>query len=211
MIATIILARGGSKRFPGKIVHHFHGRPLIEWTIADAVSLGYPVYLYTDNEQVRKICERYPKINVREKLFENEEGFHKTKEELIEYNKEIKASWIIILQATSPMRSTFKMQEWIDRFLESHCDVGFSARCLREAFYYDSYGNELNYKIDERNYNSHGVGMIWRETGSFYIFTSEQINRTHFMDGRRIIFDDPFDIDINTLEDLKEAECRTAG
>lgn len=48
-IAIIILARKGSKRIIKKNIIDFRGKPLIEWTIEDALKLNYPhlgVYRY---------------------------------------------------------------------------------------------------------------------------------------------------------------------
>ena len=42
-IASVILARAGSKRVPLKNVRLYNGRPLVEWTLMFAWKLGYPV------------------------------------------------------------------------------------------------------------------------------------------------------------------------
>ena len=108
-IATIILARKNSKRLPGKNVIDKEnpvllcGKPLLLWTVEFAVELGYPVHLYTDCENTKKELAIYP-ITIHDKLFENADGKHKTGKELIEYNKELSADHMILLQVTSPRR-----------------------------------------------------------------------------------------------------------
>uniref|UniRef100_A0A0G4FHV1 AFP-like domain-containing protein n=1 Tax=Chromera velia CCMP2878 TaxID=1169474 RepID=A0A0G4FHV1_9ALVE len=60
MIA-VILARGGSKRFPGKNVTLLCGKPLIAWTIEAALGSGLfsQVVVSTDCEKIKAVAERY--------------------------------------------------------------------------------------------------------------------------------------------------------
>ena len=54
---AIILARGGSKRLPGKNIRMFCGRPLVAWTIEAALlSNSFDrVLLSTDSEEIAEI------------------------------------------------------------------------------------------------------------------------------------------------------------
>ena len=54
---AIILARGGSKRLPGKNKRMFHGRPLVVWTIEAALlSKSFDkVLLSTDSQEIAEI------------------------------------------------------------------------------------------------------------------------------------------------------------
>ena len=58
-VACIILARGGSKGIPRKNVLDFCGKPLVAWSILQA--LGTPeideVYLSSDNGEILKVGE----------------------------------------------------------------------------------------------------------------------------------------------------------
>jgi len=204
-VAIIILARGGSKRIPKKNIVSFKNKPLICWTITDAIALGCPIYVFTDMPEIRDICKNYP-VKVREKLFENENGIHETGKELVEYNKEIGAEHLILLQATSPVRDVALMDDWIMRYLNGNYDAGFAAHKLKPAFYYDESATSLNFFDGDRNYNSNVKGAIYRETGSFYIFRASQAEKNHILNtNNRIIFDDPYQNDIDNLADLVEA------
>jgi CMP-N,N'-diacetyllegionaminic acid synthase len=205
-IVTVILARAGSKRIPKKNIALLNGVPLIEYTLRDAVALGFTVYLYTDMPEIRAVASIYP-IEVRAKLFENDDGVHETGKELAEYNKEIQAEHIIFLQPTSPLRDVLLMKEWVKQYLDGGYSIGLAAKVLKPAFYYDEECGALNFADEYRDYNSHGKSIIYRETGSFYIFKVAQIQENHFSNSKaRIIFPDPYDNDIDNLKDLLEAE-----
>lgn len=68
---AIIPARGGSKRFPGKNIHEFNGRPLAAWTLDFAKTCGLfdEIYLNTDMAEVEalvqggiQLCQRPPEL-----------------------------------------------------------------------------------------------------------------------------------------------------
>ena len=54
---SIIPARGGSKRIPGKNILDFNGRPMIAWTIDAALKSGIfdKVLVSTDSEEIAAV------------------------------------------------------------------------------------------------------------------------------------------------------------
>jgi CMP-N-acetylneuraminic acid synthetase len=204
-IATFILARAGSKRIPQKNVRLYKGKPLVTWTLEIAWKLGYPVYVFTDFPRVVELANFFH-ANVRPKQFENKEGIHETGKEIVEYNKEVKADHIILLQPTSPKRDIEKIKEWIRKYIAGDYDIGFAANYVQPGFYYDAGGAPINFFEKFRDYNGNPKTHIWRESGSFYIFKSSQTEKNHIVTGEnRILFHDPFDNnDIDFEEDLDE-------
>jgi len=207
-IATIILARKGSKQIPKKNIILFKGKPLIEWTIIDALAIGYPIWLFTDMKEIREICKKYPKVNIREKMYENKEGIHHTDKEILKYNEEIQGEHIILLQATSPIRNVNLIKEWINAYINGNFDVGFTAFKMQPEYYYKKNGNEINYDNNKRTYNGCEKQNIYKETGSFYIFKTEILYnciKNHFMNTvNKILFEDPYNIDIDNPEDIRK-------
>lgn len=61
MNVAIIPARGGSKRIPGKNVKHFLGKPIIAYSIEEALSSGLfdQVLVSTDSEEIAEIAKKY--------------------------------------------------------------------------------------------------------------------------------------------------------
>jgi pseudaminic acid cytidylyltransferase len=203
-IATFILARAGSKRIPKKNIIRFCGKPLVEWSLQTAWALGYPVWVFTDFPEVAEIAKTYH-ATVRPKLFEREDGHHETGKEIIEYNKEVRADHIILLQPTSPRRNAELIKKWIEKFLVGDFDVGFAAEYLRPGFYYDAGGAPISFFEQYRNYDGDLKTHIWRESGSFYIFKASQAEKNHIIAGEnRIIFHDPIaNNDIDFEEDME--------
>ena len=58
---AIILARGGSKRLPGKNKRMFHGKPLVAWSIEAALfsSQFDKILLSTDSQEIAEIGIQY--------------------------------------------------------------------------------------------------------------------------------------------------------
>lgn len=58
---AVILARGGSKRLPGKNMRMFHGKPLVAWTIEAALfsKCFDTVLLSTDSQEIAEIGIKY--------------------------------------------------------------------------------------------------------------------------------------------------------
>lgn len=208
-IAVIILARKNSKRFPGKMLYVLRDLHLYEYTILSTLTLGYPVYFYTDCEiMTEEVLRKYPSVNVRGKKYESNDDnhIHKTNLEIQEYNKEIGADIIINMQCTSPLRKNELLPEWVKQFINGNYDCGFAACKLLPGLYYSG-GKEINIDVAQRNYNMNYKTDVYKETGSFYIFKAEQIYKNHFMNtDKRIMFEDPYDIDINTIDDIRRFE-----
>ena len=61
LIYGLILARGGSKRVPGKNIKDFCGKPLIAWTIEEAKKSRYlsRVIVSTDDPDIKNIARKY--------------------------------------------------------------------------------------------------------------------------------------------------------
>lgn len=57
----VIIARGGSKRIPGKNVKNFCGKPLIAWTIEEAkkVTGMSRILVSTDDEEIARVAREY--------------------------------------------------------------------------------------------------------------------------------------------------------
>lgn len=203
-IAMVILARKGSIRIPDKNIRLFAGKPLIEYTLEFIQNFEYEKYIYTDSDEIKEISKKY-NVNIRNKKFENEKGIHNTRKELIEYNKEIKADVIILLQATSPLRNIELSQIWIDEFLEYDFDCGISAYPLENRYLYDKNGI-INYDVKERDYNGCIKQPIYIENGSFYIFKKEQLKKRHIVNGKIMICFDKYNIDLDSVKDWEKAE-----
>jgi len=199
-IALVLLARIGSKRIPKKPLVKLGGKYLIEWTLNIMRQLPYPSYIFSDSEQVKDIVREY-KLNARDKILENKEGKHYTSEELKEYNKEMNADIIVLFQSTSPFKNLELINQWILEFPLYNVNCAFTVYPVIGIFYTED-GKRIwpIYRGYENN------KRLYKETGSIYIFEKEQIEKDHITLGTKKLLIDPYDFDIDTYEDLKEAE-----
>jgi N-acylneuraminate cytidylyltransferase len=198
----ILLARAGSSRIPGKNFKDFCGKPLIEWTLEFMEDFEFEKYVFTDSKEVREICKLYD-VKVRDKILEG--GEHRTREELIEYNKKIEADIIILLQATSPFRNRKLLEDGLKNLISNGYGCAFSVTKESKQIYYSN-GERVNKarSYDDENY-------FYFENGSFYIFKKEQLEKAHVTDGKPIFCVDKYDIDLDTEKDWKRAEILYHG
>src|SRR3989344_4667559 len=60
-VLAIVLARGGSKRIPGKNIRPVFGKPLIAWTIEAAKKSKYidRIIVSTDDSKIAQVAKKY--------------------------------------------------------------------------------------------------------------------------------------------------------
>lgn len=132
---AFIPARAGSKRLPNKNKKELCGKPLICWTIEQALECKFidQVIVSTDDEDILKICTRY-----FERYKERLKTLPRPKElalddsktvEVISYhciNEYSSDTIIILLQPTSPLRTTIDIYRAMDYFYEhKNCVSGY--------------------------------------------------------------------------------------
>lgn len=195
----VLLARIGSKRIPNKPLVKLEGRPLVEYTLAIMKHLPCPGYTFSDSEEVRIIAESYG-VHAREKVLENKKGIHFTSQELTYYNREMQADIIVLFQLTSPFRDIDLVKKWIEEFPTYSVNCALTVRPVNLNLYMEN-GDRI--WPQNRTYNNQ---VLYKETGSVYIFHKSQISKQHFTLGKRKLLMDPYDFDIDTYDDLKRAE-----
>lgn len=119
-ILAIIPARGGSKKLPKKNIKILFGKPLISWTITSAKqsSMIDKVVVSTDDEEIAKVSKEYG----GEVPFMRPGSLAKDDTPTIlpilytlQYMKEYET--VIVLQPTSPLRTTYDINNSIQKYL----------------------------------------------------------------------------------------------
>ncbi len=122
-ILGLIPARGGSKGLPRKNIKSLLGKPLIAWTIEQALASKYldRVVVSTDDKEIAEISKKYgadvPFIRPKELAEDNAKGIDVVLHAIDwfrENNKRKQYDLIMLLQPTSPLRIT----EDIDKAIE---------------------------------------------------------------------------------------------
>ncbi|PJZ53384.1 cytidylyltransferase domain-containing protein [Leptospira adleri] len=122
-VLAIITARGGSKGVPKKNIRHLGGKPLIAWTIEVAQKSKYidRLILSSDDQEIIQVAQRYG----CEVPFVREAGLATDTATSIDVVIDALErcpgfDWVILLQPTSPLRTT----EDIDAAMETCLSFG---------------------------------------------------------------------------------------
>jgi N-acylneuraminate cytidylyltransferase len=184
---AVILARGGSKGIPKKNLSDFCGKPLISWTIEQALSTRAidSVWVSSDDSEILSLSRKY---NV---------GEIKRPEDLSNDNASSEAGWLHALdfldnhrvavknlvapQCTSPVRSSSDFEGALAKFSEDDLDSLFSATKITDFNLWRTPNNgqlqSFTYDYQQRGRRQEKPDQ-YLENGSFWIFRPEII-RNH--------------------------------
>lgn len=188
MIASIIIARGGSRRLLRKNVLSFCGRPLVEWTILQSIyahNIGLDnTYLTTDDDEIAAIGERNGIHIIRRPDYPNPDEItgtviirHAVKE--IRKTRNIEA--FIQIMPTCPMRFPDDIDRLVVRYRElkkAHPDCQYVEWVipLKEIALYKYLNNEqvVYWLFDKSEYFAlNGLESSLYESDWYIQFTSE--------------------------------------
>ena len=211
---TIIPARGGSKRFPGKNTYALNGIPLIGYSIA--FSLNNPqvigTYVSTDAEVIKQISRKAgAEIIDRPAEFA---GDHATTASAMKHavqflmSKGVKFDYVVLLQATNPLRPKNLLNEAIEIIEKGGYSSLFTVSRSEKKL-----GKIINGKFVPWNYTfgmrSQDMDPLYYENGLLYI-TSKELLLQEIIEGKDafpMIVDHPYgEVDIDTVEDFHYAE-----
>lgn len=140
MIPCIIPARGGSKGIPRKNLLPIGGKPLIAWSIEQALAsrLVDAVVVATEDEEIANVATGYG-ARVFARSMESATDEAPTEMVLGEVVRENwqAAEMVVFLQATSPVRPPYDIESAIEWFRVWQADSLFSARRV-EGYTWDA-------------------------------------------------------------------------
>lgn len=211
-IVAVIPARGGSKGIPKKNIKLLDGKPLIAYTIEDALksTLG-EVVVSTNCKEIAKISQEYgAKVVIRsDDLSEDTTPTLPVLQDVIlKLNGTYDA--VMTLQATSPMRTTEHINEAIELFIKNkEVDSLVSVVKVPHNFSPEKIMNVSNgylsgsSKIKQRQ----EIETVYGRNGAIYITKVEKLNECIF--GGRVlpyIMNKTSSFDIDDMEDWKMVE-----
>lgn len=182
MIPAIIPARGGSKGIPRKNIVDFCGRPLIAWSIEQALNSKYidKVYVSTDDDEIADISKEYGAELIKRPR-EISTDTSSSEEALIHVLDTIGWDWeyIVFLQATSPLRESSDIDGAINLIKQEGGDSLFSAVRLADFFLWKRQDGKLvSWSYDYKNRKRRqDVEPTFLENGSIYVFKPEILRK----------------------------------
>jgi N-acylneuraminate cytidylyltransferase len=129
-ILAVIPARGGSKGIPKKNIKNLGGKPLILYTIEQAIKSTYidKVVVSTDCDEIASVCKQYSSIEVIMRPSELASDTAKTEQALVHACDVLEESYgvpigaVITLEPTSPFRTSSSIDKCISTFICNNSD-----------------------------------------------------------------------------------------
>jgi N-acylneuraminate cytidylyltransferase len=217
-ILCVIPVLGGSKGVPGKNLRLVGGRPLVAWSIAHAIGSTTPmrVIVSTDSEEIatvsREAGAEVPFLRPAE-LATDTAPTEPTVVHAIQWVRS--EGWepdlVVLLQATSPIRSEHSIDRAIAQILAEEADSLVGVVPSSPFLWHPGYPPVADYPVDARPRRQDMTDAMipLRETGSLYVTKTriydEQCNR---LGGTVSLFvmDEREGLDIDTQADLVIAD-----
>ena len=216
LVPVIIPARAGSKGIIGKNIIEFCGKPLLAWSIEQALRSKNVsnVYVSTDGEEIGKTAEKYgarviwrPEELATDTASSEDAIMHAIKK--IEDRENF--SNVVFLQATSPLRRKDDIDNAIIEFYSKSLDSLFSVALLEDYCIWKKDKDTINSLTYD--YNNRGRRQdrepLYLENGSIYIFSKELFySKKNRIGGKIGTYEMPFDLsyEIDSERDIKICE-----
>lgn len=228
-LLAIITARGGSKRLPGKNILQLAGKPMIAWSIEAALESKYidKVIVSTEDEVIAKIARKFgaevPFIRPKE-LASDAASSIDTIIHTIQVLKELQYGYydyIILLQPTSPLRTSQHINEAVELLLSKNaeniisvCEIG-NVKMNPFPVFMDINGkiykksNPLQVEENNSQSKDNELDKEYRINGAIYLSkTSAIINEASFFNKKSYAYlmKPSESIDIDYAGDYKKCE-----
>jgi N-acylneuraminate cytidylyltransferase len=195
MITAVIPARGGSKGLPNKNKKKFNGKPLVCYSIEQALEskLLSKIIVSSDDNDIVKISSNYEiDIDLRPKRLS---GDHSKTIDLLYYisNKYPEIEYFVLLQPTSPLRT----KDFIDFCLRKFIKSDFTN--LASGFYTEiiEYGTHINKRRQD-------LKKYFYDDGNIYILTKDLIQKKLWCGKNPCLIENkkPYSFEIDTIDDF---------
>ena len=208
--ATIIPARGGSKGIPRKNLMDFCGKPLIAWSIEQALasSAARGVFVSTDDAEIAEVSGRYGAKVIRRpaELAADTTGMEPV---IAHALREVGGVDLAVhLQPTSPVRKPSDIDGAVEALLASGADCVFSAAKLDDVCLWRD-GPLESVTFDHRDRGRRQDRKpYYLENGSIYVFRPQNMALGGRLSGRIEMFLMPMwrSFEIDSREDAEVCE-----
>ncbi|WP_340153108.1 acylneuraminate cytidylyltransferase family protein [uncultured Marivirga sp.] len=185
---VVIPARGGSKGVPRKNIKELGGKPLIYYTIEAARELfdDKHIIVSTDDDEIKKIVEetglKVPFLRPPE-LATDEAGSQDVLLHAINYSQEngYDPDTLILLQPTSPFRTTKQIQDALGLF-DNTLDMVVSVKETKSNPYYVLFEeNEEGFlrKSKQGDFTRRqDIPKVWEYNGAVYVINVNSLKKS---------------------------------
>jgi len=219
---AIIPARGGSKRIPGKNIKNFLGKPIISYSIQQALEskLFDTVMVSTDSKEIAEVAEAYGASIPFLRSNENSDEFATTVDVLLEVLNEYKKKGISFdiiccIYPTTPMIEFEVLKRAYDKMIYDNLDTVFPVLKF-------SYPPQRAITLDEnhivrlqhpelKNTRSQDLEELYHDAGQFYWVKTDPFLKTKNLWPERtgvVVLSEMDAQDIDNIDDWKLAELK---
>ncbi len=178
---AIIPARGGSKRLPRKNILDLCGKPLIGWSIEAGFKSKYidKVVVTSDDDKIIEISENFGAKTIKrpDELASDTATTFEVVEHTIE-NQEKNYDYIIILQPTSPLRTSTHIDEAIELLFRKNGDAIISVCEVEHSPLWTNTlpedGNMSHFVPKKVQQRSQDLEQYYRLNGAIYICNTKK-------------------------------------
>ncbi len=195
-ILSIIPARGGSKRLPGKNIKQLAGKPLIVYTIESSLNCKFinRTVVSTDCEEIEKISiKANAKVIKRPNYLARDDSktidVIKHTLAVLEKEENYSPDVIVMLQPTSPLRNLEDIKNAIELFYKESCASVISVTEKNPYWNFKIENDYLNplfgwvYLIDKRKQD---MPKTYAVNGAIYITTKKNLYKNNSFFNERI-------------------------
>lgn len=220
---VLICARGGSKGLPGKNIKPLNGVPLIGWSINTAKQIDRVsrIIVSTDSEDIARVAMEYgaevPFIRPKE-LAQDDSPEWLSWRHAIQYMENIQGENIdalVVLPATSPLRSVEDVNACIDLFESEEVDSIITVSEASRNPYFNMTVNDHNgyatlvISSENKVKRRQDAPKVYDMTTVAYIVSSDFVSKFNgIFEGKikSVVIPRERAIDIDDLTDFKVAE-----
>ncbi len=218
MIA-IVPARCGSKGLPGKNIKDLLGKPMIAYTIEEALKSKYitEVIISTDCKEIEEVAVRYgakspflrPEYLASDSAKAIDNYIYTIDRLNKEFNYDIKN--FIVLQPTSPLRTVEDIDGAIELFKGKNADSVVSYTEEHHPIEWHKYVTEdgkFENIFEEKLLNRQEIKKSYFPNGAVFVFDYELIKQGKYYSDNSYAYIMPRfrSIDVDTIEDFKYIE-----
>ena len=202
-IVAFMPIRINSQRINEKVIMDILGRPMFCHSLEKLDSLGIPVYVYSNCEEIlRNSLDFDPENVIFLRRPENLDS-HETKgiEIYKSFAKEVKSEIYLLAHCTSPFIKRGRYQEAIDAVVGGEYNSSFTAEKKQTFAWFE--GEMLNFALPRPK--TQELSPVFFETSAAYCFRKEVLedNSRTGQKSKPIITSSLESIDIDNVEDLE--------